>query len=118
MTLAPVATSISSAMRAICRTSATEHSARSGAARIRLDLTSGRTGTARRYPVGRQTPVPGSRIETPPTPDRRVLFVCSRTQRVRLIVTGASGHLGRRTAELAAAACGPERLVLVTRSPG
>jgi NAD(P)H dehydrogenase (quinone) len=35
-----------------------------------------------------------------------------------LIVTGASGQLGRRAAELALQACGPANLVLVTRNPG
>jgi NAD(P)H dehydrogenase (quinone) len=35
----------------------------------------------------------------------------------RLVITGASGQLGRRVAEIALAACGPERLILVTRRP-
>ena len=35
----------------------------------------------------------------------------------RLVITGASGQLGRRAAEIALAACGPGRLILVTRRP-
>lgn len=35
----------------------------------------------------------------------------------KLLITGASGHLGRRAAELAIEACAPERLILVTRRP-
>ncbi|MBN1237329.1 MAG: SDR family oxidoreductase [Gammaproteobacteria bacterium] len=35
----------------------------------------------------------------------------------RLAITGASGQLGRRTAELVLESCEPERLVLVTRNP-
>lgn len=36
----------------------------------------------------------------------------------RLLITGASGQLGRRTAELVLETAAPERLILVTRSPG
>jgi len=35
----------------------------------------------------------------------------------RLVITGASGQLGRLVAEIALAAFGPDRLILVTRSP-
>lgn len=35
----------------------------------------------------------------------------------RLVITGASGQLGRRTAELALERCPPDRLILVTRNP-
>jgi NAD(P)H dehydrogenase (quinone) len=35
----------------------------------------------------------------------------------RLVISGASGHLGRRVAELALANVPPERLILVTRTP-
>jgi NAD(P)H dehydrogenase (quinone) len=35
----------------------------------------------------------------------------------RLVITGASGHLGRRAAELALETCRPNRLILVTRRP-
>jgi len=35
----------------------------------------------------------------------------------RLVISGASGHLGRRVAELALANVAPERLILVTRTP-
>jgi NAD(P)H dehydrogenase (quinone) len=35
----------------------------------------------------------------------------------RLVITGASGQLGRRAAELALQCCGPNRLILVTRNP-
>jgi NAD(P)H dehydrogenase (quinone) len=35
----------------------------------------------------------------------------------QLVITGASGQLGRRAAEIALAACGPGRLILVTRRP-
>ncbi len=36
---------------------------------------------------------------------------------MRLVVTGASGKLGRRTAELALERCAPNQLILVTRTP-
>ena len=36
---------------------------------------------------------------------------------MRLVLTGASGKLGRRTAELTLQMCTPDRLILVTRSP-
>jgi len=36
---------------------------------------------------------------------------------MRLVITGASGQLGRRTAEIALASCAPGRLILVTRRP-
>jgi NAD(P)H dehydrogenase (quinone) len=35
----------------------------------------------------------------------------------RLVISGASGHLGRRAAELVLANVAPERLILVTRTP-
>lgn len=38
--------------------------------------------------------------------------------KARLLITGASGRLGRRTAEIALETAAPDRLVLVTRSPG
>jgi NAD(P)H dehydrogenase (quinone) len=37
---------------------------------------------------------------------------------VRLAITGASGQLGRRTAELVLAQCAPRELILATRTPG
>ena len=36
---------------------------------------------------------------------------------MRLVVTGASGKLGRRTAELTLERCTPNQLILVTRTP-
>ena len=36
---------------------------------------------------------------------------------MQLVITGASGQLGRRTAEIALATCAPDRLILVTRRP-
>jgi NAD(P)H dehydrogenase (quinone) len=36
---------------------------------------------------------------------------------MRLVITGASGKLGRRTAELALERCSPDQLILVTRTP-
>jgi len=35
----------------------------------------------------------------------------------RLVITGASGQLGRRTAEIVLERCRPEQLILVTRNP-